>query len=88
MTCLYSLACGVPVISFDVGGQKEAITNGVNGYLVEVNDYQGMTDALIRLLENPTLYKKLAEGARFTAEEYFDFDQYIDRLLEYYYDIN
>lgn len=88
LTCLYSLACGVPVISFDVGGQKEAITNGVNGYLVEVNDYQGMTDALVRLLETPTLYRKLAEGARFTAEEYFDFDQYIDRLLEYYYGLN
>jgi glycosyltransferase involved in cell wall biosynthesis len=88
LTCLYSLACGVPVISFDVGGQKEAITNGVNGYLVEVNDYQDMTDALVRLLENHTLYGKLAEGARFTAEEYFDFEQYIDRLLEYYYDIN
>lgn len=86
LTCLSALACGVPVITYDAGGQKEAVFNGINGYVVALNDIEGMMTALLKIAEDPALRQKLANGARHTAEEFFDFDRYIDELLLYYYE--
>ncbi|MBN1277360.1 MAG: glycosyltransferase [Deltaproteobacteria bacterium] len=87
LTCLYSLACGVPVISYDVGGQGEAISHGKNGFLVKINDGRGILGALTRLAEDPEFHRRMSEGARNTAEKQFDFDRYIDELLVYYQSI-
>lgn len=87
LTCLDALACGVPVISYDAGGQKEAIQDGVNGFIVNTNDYEGMLRKLRKMIDNPALCQRLSEGARCSAETYFDFDRYIDNLIDYYYEI-
>ncbi len=86
LTCLCSLACGVPVITYDVGGQKEAVLHNVNGFVVALNDTEAMLAALMKIVSDPELLKRLSEGARRTAEELFDFDRYIDELLSYYYE--
>ena len=87
LTCLDSLACGVPVISYDVGGQHEAITDGVNGFLVKVDDHEKMLDRLVAIMQNSALREKLSVNARATAESRFDFDRYIDNLSYYYHKI-
>jgi glycosyltransferase involved in cell wall biosynthesis len=84
LTCLNALACGVPVISYDAGGQKEAIKNGYNGFIVDINDEDGMISHLEEMMKNPDLCRQLSEGARASAEKDFDFDRYIDDLIEYY----
>ena len=53
LTCLNALACGVPVISYDAGGQKEAIRNGYNGFIVDINDEEGMISHLKEMMKNP-----------------------------------
>ncbi len=40
--------------------------------------------ALLEMLQNRDLCRRLSEGARRTAEEDFDFDRYIDDLIIYY----
>ena len=87
LTCLCALACGVPVISYDAGGQSEAIKLGLNGFIVDVDDCEAMLGSLRKMLENPLLCQGLSQGARRYAEMFFDFDSYIDNLLEYYYEI-
>lgn len=86
LTCLSALACGVPVITYDAGGQKEAVLNGINGFVVALNDIDGMMAALLKMAEDPELHQKLSVGARRTAEERFDFERYIDELLLYYHE--
>jgi glycosyltransferase involved in cell wall biosynthesis len=87
LTCLYALACGVPVISYDAGGQKEAIKNGCNGFIVGLGDEESMIRNVMRMIENPVLKQKLSDGARSTAEKDFDFDRYADSLIKYYKEI-
>lgn len=86
LTCLSALACGVPVITYDAGGQKEAVFDGINGFVVALNDVEGMMAALLKMANDPEHHQKLARGARRTAEEFFDFDRYIDELILYYYE--
>lgn len=38
LTVLEAMACGVPVVSFDVGGVKEAVIHKKNGYIAKYKD--------------------------------------------------
>jgi len=41
-----ALACGVPVIAYDLGGPGELIEDGLNGFSVQPNDLEGMKKAI------------------------------------------
>ena len=41
-----AMACGVPVIAYDLGGPGELIKDGLNGFLVQPNDIEGMKKAI------------------------------------------
>ena len=40
-----AMACGVPVIAYDLGGPGELIENGFNGFLVKPNDIEALIKA-------------------------------------------
>jgi glycosyltransferase involved in cell wall biosynthesis len=84
LTCLDALACGVPVISSDVGGQPEAIEDGVNGFLCPPGDLEQFGARVAELAADPALARRLAEGARRTAVERFNIDDYVENLIDYY----
>jgi len=70
---LEAIACGKPVISFDVGGVRDIIDNNTNGYLVPIKDYKMLASKIVYLLKNPDLMKKY--GSKSEKEEgcYLDF---------------
>ena len=51
LAVLEAIACGVPVISFDVGDMGEVIKEGRNGYLVSDRSDSALANAIIRGLE-------------------------------------
>ena len=55
-------ACGKPVVSGRAGGVVDAVTDGVNGLAVDGNDIGAIAAAVIRLLQDPQLYRELAAG--------------------------
>ncbi len=59
-----ALCCGLPVVSSDAGGVKEAV-NESNGMLVAREDEQGLMNAVIAISSNYNLYnrKKISEVA-------------------------
>jgi glycosyltransferase involved in cell wall biosynthesis len=46
------MACGVPVVTTDAGGNPELVTNDENGYLVAVGDIESIAQKVINLLRN------------------------------------
>ncbi len=59
LTLLESMACGTPVIAFDVLDAPDYI--GTDGILVKPNDFQGLADETIRLLLDENLSSKLSK---------------------------
>ena len=58
---LEAMAMGIPCVSTNCAGADEYITNGENGFIVNVGDANGMTNGIISLLENDALRKNFAE---------------------------
>lgn len=71
MVMIEAMACGLPVVSFDYKcGPKDIIQEGVNGLLVPDNDIAGLARAMMRLMENETLRKRLSENAKAIVDTY------------------
>ncbi len=48
-----AMAAGVPVVANDVNGSREAISDGINGFLTQPHDIQGMAGKILYLLNHP-----------------------------------
>ena len=49
------MAQGLAVVATDVGGNKDAICSGKNGYLVPVGNSERMADFLALLISRPPI---------------------------------
>lgn len=68
---LEAMATGLPVITTPVGAIEDAIEDGVTGLLIPVGDTAALSDAILRLLNNPALGTDLAKAARLRFEQQF-----------------
>ncbi len=84
LTCLDALSCGVPVISSRVGGQAEAVRDGVNGFLCEPDRPDQFIERAAQMAADEDLTRRLSDGARRTATDEFNINMYIDNLSDYY----
>lgn len=70
ITVMEAAACGLPVVTTEVGELPLLWRNGQNALTVSVKDVAGMADAVRRILTEPNLAKRLSAAARQTAEQY------------------
>jgi colanic acid/amylovoran biosynthesis glycosyltransferase len=77
-----AMAMKLPVISTTVTGIPEIVEDGVSGMLVPPNDEKALTDALIKLIQDSDLRKRLGENARKRVEEKFDVNKNINRYID------
>lgn len=73
MVMLEAMACGVPCVSFLCKcGPKDAITNDVNGVLIEEGDIEGFANGICKLIENPEIRKEMGAHAAVSVRKNFD----------------
>jgi glycosyltransferase involved in cell wall biosynthesis len=65
---LESMASGIPLVTTRVGQATEIVTDGVNGWIVDVEDADALAERAIALTSGPS--SQLRELARVTAEGY------------------
>lgn len=63
-TLLEGMAMEKAVISSDVGGACEMITDGKNGYLIAVDDVVALTEKMSRLIQEPDTVRRVGQSAR------------------------
>ncbi|MBX3727608.1 MAG: glycosyltransferase [Candidatus Sumerlaeia bacterium] len=71
------------VVATDVGGAREQVRDGVDGYLVPAGDRTAFRELVIKLAVNPSLRRKLAESAARRVREY-DVDRMVAETLTLY----
>ena len=65
------MSVGVPAVATTYGGNPYMITEGVNGLLVPEKDAGAMADAILKIMDDPALLKRLSDGARRLYREKF-----------------
>lgn len=78
-----AMAFYVPVIGSDVGGIPEIINHGENGLLVPPGDEASLAKALLKLIDDIELRRRLARAGRRSVENYYREETMIDRLEKY-----
>lgn len=76
---LEAMACGCPVITTDCGGVRDFAKDEETSLLVPPQKPEEMARAIIRLLTDESLRKKIFEKGLLTAKR-FSWDKVIDRL--------
>ena len=70
LTALEAMSAGLPVIVPTEGGIAELVTDGVNGYKIDVKDLNLISDCICKILKDKKLYIRLSENALRSAERY------------------
>ena len=78
-----SLSCGVPVVAFDIGGNKDMITHMKNGYLATPFDTQDLKNG-INFILNHKNYNSISNNARNKVLKDFDSKIVSTRYIELY----
>lgn len=81
---LEAMAAGLPCVTTDVPGCREAVREGDNGFLVPAKNADALADALECLLRNPELARKMGERGRQRVEQEFSAQQVNESTLALY----
>lgn len=71
MAVLEAMALGVPVVASRVGGIPLAVREGEDGLLVEPHDVPALAEALLRLLQDAELRRRMGASAREHVQQRF-----------------
>jgi glycosyltransferase involved in cell wall biosynthesis len=80
-------ACGLPLVTTDVPGCREVVTDEVDGLVVPVRDPIALAEAIARLQDDPGLAARLGEAARAKALAAFDEKIVLARTLAVYEEV-
>jgi glycosyltransferase involved in cell wall biosynthesis len=83
LSLLEAMAWGKPCVATDVGGTLDFLQNNKNGLSVPSNDQNAMAEAIIRIMTEPSLAKRLGIEARKTAEQ-FSIEKTVKQIEELY----
>jgi phosphatidylinositol alpha-mannosyltransferase len=83
MVLLEAMASGVAIVASDIAGYRTVLTNEVEGLLVEPENEIALAQAIIRLLKEPELRRKMGERGQARAEGY-SWVKVTQQLLDYY----
>ena len=70
-TVLESLACGTPVVAFNIGGMPDMIEHQQNGYLAKAFEAQDFATGLQWVLASSQRWQQLSQRARQKVEQQF-----------------
>ncbi len=81
LVAIESMSLGKPVVGFKTGPLPE-IVNDYSGILVDPGNTDELSDAIYKLLRNPSLAKKLGEAGRDKYKKSYTFDQIGPKYLQ------
>jgi len=83
-TLIEAMLLGTPVVATRHGGNPEAITDGVNGFLVDPGNPAAFVEPVQRLLSDPELYREISATARKMALHDYGTDKHVAAITDIY----
>ena len=86
-TLIEAAACALPLVTTDVPGCREVVSDGHDGLLVPARNASALADAIARLQDDPLLAERLGRAARIKALAKFDECVVIGSTLDVYHEL-
>ena len=87
MALLEAMAASRAVVASRVGGIPEIVEDGVEGFLVEPMDVNGLAERCLRLIESPDMAQKMGKTARARVERDFSAENMAHRVALLYQEL-
>lgn len=81
---LEAMASGLPIVATTVGGNPEAVEEGVTGYLVEPHAPAQLAEVILRVVEDPQRAKEMGAKGRERVKRLFSYEVMISGMEEFY----
>jgi phosphatidylinositol alpha-1,6-mannosyltransferase len=78
---LEAAAAGLAVVAGRGGGVEDAVTHDESGLLVDPDDPEAILEAIVRVLSDGALARRLGEGGRSMATTTFSFEAFRDAVV-------
>ena len=85
LVALEAMACEVPVVASRVGGIPEVVSDGVEGFLAEIGDIDGMAGRALDILGRKHVRAEMGRRAREKARTLFSSDAIISAYEAHYH---
>lgn len=82
-----AMACGVPVVGLNLGGNSEIVCHNRTGYLAEYDRCEDFAFGITRLLENEELRQYMADNSRKSAETTFSQERMVAEYAKVYEEV-
>jgi glycosyltransferase involved in cell wall biosynthesis len=79
-----AMAAALPIVATDVGGNAEAVTDGVNGFIVPAEDPAALAGAILRLLSDPVRAKAMGIAGEAIAAKQFTTEAMMSQIARTY----
>ena len=81
LVMLEAMSCGLPVVSYTCpSGPRDIVSNGINGFLVPLNDTRLLADRICMLMDDRSLIKRMGANAIETSKQ-FTLEKIIPRWM-------
>ena len=85
MVLLEAAASGLPLVATDVGGVREIVRDGINGFLCPPGQSDALADVMKRVMALPPEKRAaMGEASRELVRRTFDIDQVVTRWEQLY----
>jgi glycosyltransferase involved in cell wall biosynthesis len=82
-----SMACGTPIVAFNVGGVPDAVRPGITGLLADRENVEQLRDNIVQLLEDEPLRLSMSTKCRAIAVEEYSLKLYTQRYINLYHQV-
>ena len=82
-----AMAASLPIVATDVGGNAEAVQDGINGLLIPSEDAAMLSEAVSRILSNPGMAKTMGAAGRAMAAKQFTTEAMMTQITNTYQEL-
>lgn len=87
VSMLEAMAVALPVVVTPVGAVTSVVSDGEEGLIVPVGDAGRLREALVRLISDPQLRRRMGEAGRHKIREHYSLGQRVRDYLQMYAEI-
>lgn len=81
---LESMAAGLPIVATNVGGNSEAVVNGITGWLVPPKNPDAMAEKIVDLLHDPQKARSWGKQGRKRVNKKFTIERMVQEHIKLY----